>query len=152
MLFVTSGPYRFREVRKHVNVTFHAHNSSVAYRTQRSWFFDSETSNGSLHDTVTSINMIAAVSQFQVFILSFVLSLVFTWLTSFKSYFLFIFIGLPFLNGKQEILLKAKGQSILLIENIYVSSYKPKLLLYPTKPRKNKITNICLFFKQHTYN
>ncbi|KOB76698.1 Cameo2 [Operophtera brumata] len=59
------GPYRFREVRKHVNVTVHAHNSSVAYRTQRSWFFDSASSNGSLQDTVTSINMIAASAMFQ---------------------------------------------------------------------------------------
>ncbi|CAH2217644.1 jg1230 [Pararge aegeria aegeria] len=53
------GPYRFRERRTHVNVTFHPTNGSVSYRTQRSWYFD-ETSNGTLQDNVTILNVIAA--------------------------------------------------------------------------------------------
>lgn len=54
------GPYRFREHRKHVNVTFHPQNGSVSYRTQRSWYFDDEASNGTLQDNVTILNVIAA--------------------------------------------------------------------------------------------
>ncbi|XP_068632464.1 protein peste-like [Battus philenor] len=53
------GPYRFREKRSHVNVSWHPHNGSVSYRTLRSWYFD-ETSNGSLEDTITTLNIIAA--------------------------------------------------------------------------------------------
>ncbi|XP_023934288.1 protein peste [Bicyclus anynana] len=53
------GPYRFREQRRHVNVTFHPGNGSVSYRTQRSWHFD-EQSNGTMEDTVTILNIIVA--------------------------------------------------------------------------------------------
>ncbi|XP_047530543.1 protein peste-like isoform X1 [Vanessa atalanta] len=56
---VEIGPYRFREHRRHVNVTFHPQNHSVSYRTQRSWYFD-ETSNGTLQDNITILNVIAA--------------------------------------------------------------------------------------------
>ncbi|XP_034826856.1 protein peste-like [Maniola hyperantus] len=53
------GPYRFKERRKHVNVTFHPANGSVSYRTQRSWYFD-ETSNGTLQDNITTLDIIVA--------------------------------------------------------------------------------------------
>lgn len=60
-VYVT-GPYRFREERSHVNVTWNNHNGSLAYRTLRRFFFDPHTSNGSLQDNVTTLNVIAAVS------------------------------------------------------------------------------------------
>lgn len=62
--FQEIGPYRFREIRKHVNVTVHHNNSTIAYRTQRSWYYD-DSSNGSLEDIVTTINMLAASGMFQ---------------------------------------------------------------------------------------
>lgn len=57
------GPYRFREKRRHVNITWHENNGTVAYRTERSWFFDEATSNGTLQDNITTLNVIAAVSK-----------------------------------------------------------------------------------------
>ncbi|XP_014369351.2 protein peste isoform X1 [Papilio machaon] len=58
------GPYRFREQRRHVNVSWHPHNGSVSYRTQRSWHFD-ETSNGTLEDNITTLNIIAASAVYR---------------------------------------------------------------------------------------
>ncbi|XP_038214513.1 protein peste-like [Zerene cesonia] len=58
------GPYRFREHRRHVNVTWHPNNGSISYRTQRTWFFD-ESSNGTLEDNITIINVIAASAAYQ---------------------------------------------------------------------------------------
>ncbi|XP_022814541.1 protein peste-like [Spodoptera litura] len=57
---VQLGPYRFLEKRKHVNVTWHDNNGTVAYRTQRSWYFDESSSNGTLQDNITTLNGIAA--------------------------------------------------------------------------------------------
>ncbi|CAH2108669.1 unnamed protein product [Euphydryas editha] len=56
---VQLGPYRFRERRRHVNITFHPQNRSMSYQTQRSWYFD-ESSNGTLQDNITILNVIAA--------------------------------------------------------------------------------------------
>ncbi|XP_063359266.1 protein peste-like [Cydia amplana] len=56
---VQLGPYRFKEHRQHVNVTWHVNNGSVAYRTLRSWHYH-PSSNGSLDDNVTMLNIIAA--------------------------------------------------------------------------------------------
>ncbi|XP_061704075.1 protein peste-like isoform X2 [Cydia pomonella] len=56
---VQLGPYRFKEHRQHVNVTWHVNNGSMAYRTLRSWHFQ-PSSNGSLDDNVTMLNIIAA--------------------------------------------------------------------------------------------
>ncbi|XP_013149053.1 PREDICTED: protein croquemort-like [Papilio polytes] len=58
------GPYRFREYRRHVNVSWHPHNGSVSYRTQRSWQFD-ENSNGTLEDNITTLNIIAASAVYR---------------------------------------------------------------------------------------
>ncbi|RVE40058.1 hypothetical protein evm_015292 [Chilo suppressalis] len=58
-LFDLAGPYRFREHRRHVNVTWHHNNDSLSYRTLRSWHYD-PTSNGSLNDNITTLNVIAA--------------------------------------------------------------------------------------------
>ncbi|XP_072938810.1 protein peste-like [Epargyreus clarus] len=61
---VQLGPYRFRETRSHVNVTWHPNNASMGYRTQRSWHFD-PSSKGSLQDNVTIINVIAASAVYR---------------------------------------------------------------------------------------
>ncbi|XP_049868378.1 protein peste-like [Pectinophora gossypiella] len=62
---VQLGPYRFREVRQHVNVTWHNHNGSLAYRTLRRFFFDAATSNGTLKDNITTLNVIAASAVYR---------------------------------------------------------------------------------------
>ncbi|GBO98673.1 Protein peste [Eumeta japonica] len=53
------GPYRFREERQRVNITW-SDNGTVSYRTLRRWHFDAATSNGSLEDNITTLNVIAA--------------------------------------------------------------------------------------------
>lgn len=58
------GPYRFREYRRHVNITWHHHNETLAYRTLRRWWFD-PSSNGTLEDNITTLNVIAAVGIFK---------------------------------------------------------------------------------------
>ncbi|CAK1540786.1 unnamed protein product [Leptosia nina] len=57
---VELGPYRFREHRRHVNISWFPENGTMAYMTQRTWYFDADTSNGTLEDNVTIINVIAA--------------------------------------------------------------------------------------------
>ncbi|KAJ8721181.1 hypothetical protein PYW07_001956 [Mythimna separata] len=62
---VQLGPYRFIEKRKHVNITWHDNNGTVAYKTQRSWFFDEQSSNGTLQDNITTLNAIAASAVYR---------------------------------------------------------------------------------------
>ncbi|XP_049696685.2 protein peste isoform X1 [Helicoverpa armigera] len=62
---VQLGPYRFIEKRQHVNVTWFDNNGTVAYRTQRSWFFDDASSNGTLQDNITTLNAIAASAVYR---------------------------------------------------------------------------------------
>ncbi|VVD05289.1 unnamed protein product [Leptidea sinapis] len=57
--------WKFREHRRHVNVSWHPSNGSIAYKTQRTWYFD-ETSNVTLQDNITILNIIAAVSFSQI--------------------------------------------------------------------------------------
>ncbi|CAH2077138.1 unnamed protein product, partial [Iphiclides podalirius] len=61
---VEVGPYRFREYRRHVNISWHPNNGSISYRTQRSWVFD-ENSNGTLDDSITTLNIIAASAVYR---------------------------------------------------------------------------------------
>ncbi|KAL4710659.1 hypothetical protein ACJJTC_003295, partial [Scirpophaga incertulas] len=61
---VQLGPYRFREHRRHVNVTYHANNDTLSYRTLRSWYFD-PSSNGTLQDNITTLNVIAASAVYR---------------------------------------------------------------------------------------
>ncbi|XP_028159775.1 protein peste-like [Ostrinia furnacalis] len=61
---VQLGPYRFREYRRHVNITWHPHNGSVSYRNLKSWHFD-PTSNGTLQDNITTLNVIAASAVYR---------------------------------------------------------------------------------------
>ncbi|XP_013187176.1 protein peste [Amyelois transitella] len=56
---VQTGPYRFREHREHVNVTWNQEEHTLGYRTFRSWVFD-ETSEGNLDDIITTVDVITA--------------------------------------------------------------------------------------------
>ncbi|XP_077284882.1 protein peste-like [Arctopsyche grandis] len=58
--FVEMGPYRFRETKEKVNVTWNNENSTVSYRQMRKWYFDEEGSKGTLDDNITTLNAIAA--------------------------------------------------------------------------------------------
>lgn len=62
--FEEIGPFRFQEIPRKVNVTFHDGNSTVSYRKQSRYFFVPEQSKGNLNDSITSINVIALVSIF----------------------------------------------------------------------------------------
>ncbi|GAB1863256.1 Scavenger receptor class B member 1 [Camponotus japonicus] len=54
------GPYCFREVRQKDNITFHHENKTVSYLQRRLWYFDAERSNGTLNDTVSQLDVVAA--------------------------------------------------------------------------------------------
>jgi scavenger receptor class B protein 1 len=58
---VELGPYRFREQREKVNISFHDENSTVSYRQISYFYFDAEGSKGSLDDEITTVNVVAAV-------------------------------------------------------------------------------------------
>ncbi|KAK9508131.1 hypothetical protein O3M35_007861 [Rhynocoris fuscipes] len=58
--FNQMGPYRFYEKRTKVNLTWNA-NGTVSYRQTRHWFFDAENSNGTMKDTVTTVNFVPLV-------------------------------------------------------------------------------------------
>lgn len=49
-------------MRKKENITFHHENKTVSYFQQRLWYFDAERSNGTLNDTVSQLDVVAAVS------------------------------------------------------------------------------------------
>lgn len=59
---VEMGPYVFLEKHTRVNVSFHPENGTVSYDQIRTWHFKPEMSNGTLNDSVTNVNVIAAVS------------------------------------------------------------------------------------------
>lgn len=56
------GPYRFREEKHKVNITWNNKNQTVTFNQQRFWHFDDENSNGSLTDIISTVNVIALVS------------------------------------------------------------------------------------------
>ncbi|XP_012253563.1 protein croquemort-like [Athalia rosae] len=56
--FAQLGPYTFLERREKVNVVFHD-NGTVSYDQMRTWFFEAGKSNGSLHDNITQLNVVA---------------------------------------------------------------------------------------------
>ncbi|KAJ1519319.1 hypothetical protein ONE63_004618 [Megalurothrips usitatus] len=56
--FEQMGPYRFRETKEKVNITWNG-NGTISFRQLRRWYFDAEYSNGSLSDNVTTINVVA---------------------------------------------------------------------------------------------
>lgn len=51
----------FRENRTKVNITFNS-NNTVTYMQLKSWQFDSTSSNGSLSDQITTINVVLNVN------------------------------------------------------------------------------------------
>lgn len=53
------GPYVFLEKHKKENYTFYD-NATVSYYERRTWFFDEEKSNGTLHDPITAAHVITA--------------------------------------------------------------------------------------------
>ncbi|XP_068151845.1 protein croquemort [Drosophila tropicalis] len=57
--FVEMGPYVFLEKHKKENFTFFE-NNTVAYYERRTWWFDTERSNGTLDDLVTAAHVITA--------------------------------------------------------------------------------------------
>lgn len=57
------GPFRFQEFPQKVNVTWHNANSTVSYRKQSRYHFMPDQSNGRLDDVITSVNVIALVSN-----------------------------------------------------------------------------------------
>ena len=63
----TFGPYYvliflfYRELLEKTNVTWNQ-NNTISFQKFRRWYFDAETSNGSLKDYVTTLNPVAAVS------------------------------------------------------------------------------------------
>ncbi|XP_050293736.1 uncharacterized protein LOC126734243 [Anthonomus grandis grandis] len=52
------GPYSFDETKEKVNLTWNS-NNTVSFYHLKKWWFNSERSNGTLHDPVTSVNPIA---------------------------------------------------------------------------------------------
>ncbi|KAG5681304.1 hypothetical protein PVAND_010753 [Polypedilum vanderplanki] len=57
-IFTEHGPYRFREIRDKVDIEFN-NNSTVSYRLLNNYYFDEESSLGSLDDVITNVNMVA---------------------------------------------------------------------------------------------
>ncbi|KAL1463325.1 hypothetical protein WDU94_015085 [Cyamophila willieti] len=56
--FVEMGPYRFHENKEVVQIQFHD-NGTVSYKQERRWYFDSDYSDGTLDDNVTTLNAVA---------------------------------------------------------------------------------------------
>lgn len=59
--FSELGPYVFKEKHTRVDVVWND-NSTVTFKQIRNWEFVPQSSKGSLKDTVTNLNVIAAVS------------------------------------------------------------------------------------------
>lgn len=60
---VEMGPYRFTELLEKTNVTWNK-NHTISFRKVRRWYFDAETSNGSLSDYVTTLNPLAVSAAY----------------------------------------------------------------------------------------
>ncbi|XP_025834421.1 protein peste isoform X3 [Agrilus planipennis] len=57
--FQQVGPYRYKETKEKVNITWHNENGTVSFRHLKRFYFDEEGSAGRLDDNITSINPIA---------------------------------------------------------------------------------------------
>ncbi|XP_076321091.1 scavenger receptor class B member 1-like isoform X2 [Tachypleus tridentatus] len=60
--FKEVGPYTFREHRLKVNITWNK-NGTVSYQQIKSWYFESDLTNGSLEDIVTTLNVPAVAAS-----------------------------------------------------------------------------------------
>lgn len=58
------GPYIFLESHKRTNITWNE-NGTVTYNQIRTWHFMPDMSNGTLNDEITTLNVMSAVSCFQ---------------------------------------------------------------------------------------
>lgn len=54
------GPFRFRETRYRVNITWNPNNDTVGYRTFRSWHYEPDISFGDIDANITMPNVVAA--------------------------------------------------------------------------------------------
>jgi hypothetical protein len=61
--FEEIGPYKFKEVKEKVNITWHDNNHTISYRHKKSYYFDAENSVRNLSDVITTINVVPLVSQ-----------------------------------------------------------------------------------------
>lgn len=59
--FEEVGPYRFKEVKEKINITWHE-NQTVSYKTKHFYYFDAENSVRNLSDVITIVNMVPLVS------------------------------------------------------------------------------------------
>ncbi|KAJ3643123.1 hypothetical protein Zmor_025854 [Zophobas morio] len=56
--FEEIGPYKFKEVKEKVNITWHDHNHTISYRHRKAYYFDGERSARNLTDVITTINIV----------------------------------------------------------------------------------------------
>ncbi|XP_021916761.1 protein peste-like isoform X2 [Zootermopsis nevadensis] len=74
---IEMGPYRFKEFLEKTNVTWNT-NRTITFRRLRRWYFDGENSNGTLDDSVTTLNPVALsaayVSRFRSSFIQYTLS------------------------------------------------------------------------------
>ncbi|KAJ8959905.1 hypothetical protein NQ318_011642 [Aromia moschata] len=55
--FEEVGPFRFKEIKEKVNITWHD-NSTISYKHKKSYFFDEENNFRSLSDVISTINAV----------------------------------------------------------------------------------------------
>lgn len=60
--FTEHGPYTFLERHDRVDVEWHD-NDTVSFNQTRIWHFQPHLSNGSLDDTITNVDVVAAVRE-----------------------------------------------------------------------------------------
>jgi hypothetical protein len=63
LMYVCAILYVFSEFHEKVNITFHS-NNTVSFKQIRRWVFDSENSNGTLEDQVTTLNLPPLVKKY----------------------------------------------------------------------------------------
>lgn len=64
--FVEMGPYVFEERHERAAIDWHPENGTVSYNQTRTWHFRPDLTNGSLDDVVTNLNVISAVSKYDI--------------------------------------------------------------------------------------
>lgn len=60
--FEAVGPYRFKEVKEKVNITFNHSNETVTYRQKKSYFLDADNPGRNLSDIINQVNVVPLVS------------------------------------------------------------------------------------------
>ncbi|XP_044271364.1 protein peste-like isoform X1 [Tribolium madens] len=56
--FQEIGPYRFKEVKEKINITWHDNNNTISYRHKKTYFFDAKNSVRQLDDVISTINVV----------------------------------------------------------------------------------------------